>query len=255
MFLDLKGRTALVTGGSGGLGYAMAESLARSGMSLALVDMADDVAESAHRLASEHGVPTTAVSCDVTDRAAVQEAFSQVDEALGSVDVLVNCAGISVMGDSLDIPASVMRRVFDVNVVGTLHCAQELANRCRAGKRAGNIINIASMSSFIVNVPQQQMPYNVSKAAVSMLTKCLAIEWLPIGVRVNAIAPGYFASSMTRQYVDKNEAIGHEWVSRIPIGRMGQPDELGGLVTYLASDESGYMIGQTIVIDGGYTIV
>ena len=224
-------------------------------MSVALVDMSADVAQSARQLAAEHGVSTTAVSCDVTDRAAVENAFSQVDAALGSVDVLVNSAGISVMGASLDVPASVMRKVFDVNVVGTLHCSQELASRCRADKRSGNIVNIASMSSFVVNVPQQQMPYNVSKAAVSMLTKCLAIEWLPIGVRVNAIAPGYFASSMTQQYVDENEAIGQDWVSRIPIGRMGQPDELGGLVTYLASDESRYMIGQTVVIDGGYTIV
>jgi len=255
MFLDLAGRTALVTGGAGGLGYAMADSLAGSGMSVALVDMSADVAQSAQRLAAEHGVSTTSVSCDVTDRAAVENAFSQVDATLGDVDVLVNSAGISVMGDSMELHASVMHKVFDVNVVGTLHCAQALASRCRAGKRPGNVINIASMSSFVVNVPQQQMPYNVSKAAVSMLTKCLAIEWLPIGVRVNAIAPGYFASSMTQQYVDKNQAIANEWVSRIPIGRMGQPDELGGLVTYLASDESRYMIGQTLVIDGGYTIV
>lgn len=255
MFLDLTGRTALVTGGAGGLGYAMAASLARSGMSVALVDMSVDVAQSAHRLAAEHGVPTAAVSCDVTDHVAVENAFSHVEAALGSVDLLVNSAGISVMGDSLVVPASVMREVFDCNVVGTLQCAQALARRCQASKRPGNVINIASISSFIVNIPQQQMPYNVSKAAVSMLTKCLAIEWLPIGVRVNAIAPGYFASSMTQQYVDKNEVIANEWVSRIPIGRMGQPDELGGLVTYLASDESRYMIGQTIVIDGGYTII
>jgi NAD(P)-dependent dehydrogenase (short-subunit alcohol dehydrogenase family) len=130
-----------------------------------------------------------------------------------------------------------------------------LARRCKASQRPGNVINVSSISSSIVNVPQHQAIYNASKAAVGMLTKCLAIEWIDIRVRVNAIAPGYFASEMTRAFIDRNPEIAARWESRIPLGRMGQPDELGGLVVYLASDASRYMLGQTVVVDGGYTIV
>ena len=112
------------------------------------------------------------------------------------------------------------------------------------------------MSSFVVNIPQMQTPYNVSKAAiVPMLTKSLAIEWLPRGIRVNGIAPGYFASDMTRDFVETNPEMAEEWIGKIPAGRMGEPHELGDLLVYLASDRSAYVVGQNILIDGGYTIV
>lgn len=124
-----------------------------------------------------------------------------------------------------------------------------------AAELAATVVNIASMSSFVVNIPQTQTPYNVSKAAVAMLTKSLAIEWLQHGIRVNGIAPGYFASDMTRDFVTANPEMAEEWISRIPAGRMGEPHELGDLLVYLASDRSEYVVGQNILIDGGYTIV
>ena len=111
------------------------------------------------------------------------------------------------------------------------------------------------MSGIIVNVPQHQAAYNVSKAAVAMLTKSLAVEWLPLGIRVNAIAPGYFASDMTREVVAQHPELADEWMSRVPLGRMGEPRELGPLAVYLASDQSSYMVGQNVVIDGGYVLV
>ncbi|HEU0166002.1 MAG TPA: SDR family oxidoreductase, partial [Thermomicrobiales bacterium] len=116
-------------------------------------------------------------------------------------------------------------------------------------------VNVSSMSAFVVNIPQTQTAYNTSKAAVTMFTKSAAIEWLPLGIRVNAIAPGYFASDMTRDFVASNPEMAQEWISRVPSGRMGEPKELGPLVVYLVGDDSEYVVGQSIVIDGGYTIV
>ncbi len=132
---------------------------------------------------------------------------------------------------------------------------QAFAKAAIAAELEATIVNISSMSGFVVNVPQQQAAYNTSKAAVSMLTKSLAVEWLPLGIRVNAIGPGYFASDMTRAFVESNPEMNADWMSRTLAGRMGEPDELGELVVYLASDRSRYVVGQTMIIDGGYMLV
>ncbi|MFV0428773.1 MAG: SDR family oxidoreductase [Arachnia sp.] len=256
MFEDLIGKSALITGGARGLGLGMAQALAGCGVHVGLVDILDSVEQSARKVADEYNVTSVAVIADLTDQRQVVRAFDEVEAGLGApVDILVNSAGVSVFADAIDISPEQWQRVMDINLGATWACAQIQAQRSRDRGRAASIINIASMSSFIVNVPQHQTAYNVSKAAVSMLTKCLAVEWLPLQIRVNAIAPGYFASDITRQFTDQNPELGREWVSRIPLGRMGEPPELGGLVAYLASDESSYVVGQSYVIDGGFTIV
>jgi NAD(P)-dependent dehydrogenase (short-subunit alcohol dehydrogenase family) len=251
---DLAGRVAVVTGGGRGLGLSMAAALARQGMHVALLDVLTDVADVAGRMAQASGVRTAGVFADVTDEASLAAAFDEVAARLGEPTVLVNAAGVALWADSEDVPAADWRRVVDVNLSGTFLACQAFARR-RLGHGGGTIVNIASMSAHIVNVPQHQVAYNASKAGVAHLTASLAVEWADRGVRVNAISPGYFLSDMTRQFTDAHPDLRERWVGAIPAGRMGEPADLDGLVAFLASASSRYITGQSIVIDGGYTLL
>lgn len=249
------GRTAVVTGGARGLGLAMATALAQHGAQLALLDVLDGVAEAARTLSEDTGRAAIGLHCDVTDEESISAAFDAVGAELGTATVLVNAAGIASPTPALDITHAEWAQVLAVNITGTFLPAQQFARRTIAAGLAGTVVNVSSMSGEIVNVPQTQAAYNTSKAAVAMLTKSLAVEWLPSGIRVNAIAPGYFASDMTRDVAANDPQMAQEWQSRIPFGRMGEPDELGDLVVYLASERSRYVVGQNVVIDGGYTLI
>ena len=249
------GRTAVVTGGARGLGFAIAEALAAHGADVALLDRLETVGSSAERLVDSRGVRAIGVTVDVTDQDSVTAAFASVSQQLAVPTVLVNAAGIALGGTALDTPLAEWKQVLDVNLTGTFLACQAFARQAIEAKLAATIVNISSMSGFIVNVPQEQAAYNVSKAGVAMLTKSLAVEWLPLGVRVNSIAPGYFASDMTRTVAEADPDMAAGWVSRIPAGRMGEPAELGDLAVYLASERSRYMVGQNVLIDGGYTII
>ncbi len=251
----LQGQTAVVTGGARGLGLAMASALARHGADVALMDRLDAVHASAQELAATTGRRIVGVTVDITDESSLSAAFDRVEDGLGVARILVNSAGISSGVPALDTRPDEWRRVIDVNLTGTFLAAREFAARVVRASVTATIVNVSSMSGYIVNIPQTQTAYNVSKAGVVMLTKSLAIEWLPKGIRVNAIAPGYFASDMTRDFVAGNPEMVKEWIGRIPEGRMGEPDELGDLVVYLASERSRYVVGQNILIDGGYTVV
>lgn len=255
MFEDLAGRVAVVTGGARGLGLTMAGALARHGVSVGLLDRLPDVTTSADELAAESGTASVGFVADVTDPGSLSAAFDQVEAQLGPVTVLVNSAGISVWSDAEEQSAESWRQVLGVNLDGTFFTCQELARRRKADGRSASIVNVSSMSGSIVNVPQHQTAYNVSKAAITMLTKSLAVEWQPLGIRVNEIAPGYFLSDMTRQFVADNPALAAEWNDRTPAGRMGEPEDLEGAVVYLASDASRYVLGHTLTIDGGYTLL
>ncbi|GAA3712582.1 SDR family NAD(P)-dependent oxidoreductase [Zhihengliuella alba] len=253
----LAGRLIAITGGARGIGLALGLAAARAGARVALLDRLDTVGASARRLTEETGADCLGVEVDVTDPASVEQAFDQVEGALGPADGLVNAAGITLGTPALDIGLEDWNRILAVNVTGTLLTCQAFARRhiARESGREAAVVNVSSMSAFAVNVPQTQAAYNTSKAAVSMLTRSLAVEWLPLGVRVNAIAPGYIASDMTRDFVAQNPEMAEDWVSRIPAGRMGTPEELGDLVVYLLGPGSAYMVGQSLVIDGGYTLV
>lgn len=253
----LLGRVAVVTGGARGLGYAMAGALAHAGADVALLDRLDSVGDAASALQATSGRRCIDVSVDVTAEASVADAFNDVVRELGNADVLVNSAGITLGTPLIETDVEDWQRVFDVNVTGTFIASREFARR-HVDSGRGNpatIVNVSSMSAFAVNIPQTQAAYNTSKAAVSMLTKSAAIEWGRHGIRVNAIAPGYFASDMTRDFVAANPEMAEDWVRRIPAGRMGEPGELGDLLVYLASERSSYVVGQSILIDGGYTSV
>jgi sorbose reductase len=252
---DLDGKVAVVTGGARGLGYSMASALARQGCPVALLDILPEVGDAAARLGNECGVTTSATRVDVTNRESVRSAFEETVRSLGTPEVLVTAAGITTWTDSIDIDAEEWRRVLSINLDGTFFAAQAFAGPLLASDRSGSAVFIGSMSGSIVNVPQHQTSYNTSKAAVAHLAKSLAVEWAGSGIRVNSIAPGYFLSQMTRQFTEQNPELAAGWISRIPLGRMGEPEDLHGLVVYLASESSSYLTGQDIVIDGGYTAI
>ncbi|WP_104090097.1 MULTISPECIES: SDR family oxidoreductase [unclassified Cryobacterium] len=253
MHADLTGKVAVITGGARGLGYSLATALAAQGVSVGLIDLLDGVAESAATLARDYGVATASVRVDVTDAAALDAAFSALESKLGTANLLVTAAGMTLWGDSVDVTPAAWNKVIEVNLNGTFFASQSFARRLLASGAPGSVIFIASMSGLIVNVPQFQASYSASKAAVSHLAKSLAVEWAQSGIRVNAIAPGYFLSDMTRQFTTENPDLATQWTSTIPLGRMGEPEDLHGLTTFLASDASAYITAQTIVIDGGYT--
>lgn len=251
---DLAGRVAVVTGGARGIGFSLASALARQGANVALLDLLPDVEESARRLAAETGVRTASSLADVTDPESVDAAFAAVRDQLGTADVLVTAAGITIWGDSADVEPATWSKVIDVNLSGTFYSTQAFARALLAEGRDGSAVLISSMSGRVVNVPQRQASYNASKAAVDQLAKSLAVEWAP-AIRVNAIAPGYILSDMTRQFTEANPELAADWVSMIPAGRMGEPADLDGVVLLLASSASSYLTGQTLVIDGGYTAI
>ena len=255
MYEDLRDKVAVVTGGARGLGYQMAGALAAHGVEVALVDVLPGVNDSAVTLANANGVRTVGITADVTDAESIGAAVAAIAGSLGVPSILVNAAGITAWGDSVDVTPDAWRRVVEVNLNGTFFSCQAFARSVFAAGGTGSVVNVSSMSGFVVNIPQHQASYNASKAAVDQLTRSLAVEWVSKGIRVNAVAPGYFLSDMTKQFLDANPELGRYWNSLIPAGRMGRPGDLDGLVCFLASDVSQYIVGESIVIDGGYSIV
>ena len=255
MFEDLHGKVAVVTGGARGLGLEMADALSELGCAVALLDVGDGVESSAAGLGERRGVRTMGLHADVTDDAALAAAFDRVVGEMGTPAVLVNAAGIAAWSPAEEMPAAEWRRVIDINLTGTFLTCQAFARVVLAAGTGGSIVNVSSMSAFVVNVPQRQAAYNASKAGVDQLTRSLAVEWVERGIRVNALAPGYFLSDMTRQFIDANPEVGEGWRARVPAGRLGEPPDLRGLVAFLASDASRYVVGESVVIDGGYSIV
>ena len=178
-----------------------------------------------------------------------------VNEALaefGRIDFLMNNAGITLWRAAEDVSEEDWRSVMDVNLNGLFFCCQAVG-RHMIERRCGSIINIASMSGLIVNFPQAQASYNTSKAAVIHLTKSLAAEWASYNIRVNAMAPGYMGTSMAKPFFDDPE-YGGVWINAIPMKRPGDPEELGPIAVFLASEASSYVTGATLIVDGGYTV-
>jgi NAD(P)-dependent dehydrogenase (short-subunit alcohol dehydrogenase family) len=249
----LGGRTALVTGGGRGLGLAMAEAVARAGARVALLDVRDEVHAAAEQLAATTGTEVVGVTADVTDEASVEAALAEVEGGLGVVDALVHAAGVADVTSAMEITPERFRRVVDINLTGTFLVCRAFARRLVDAGRTGSAVTIASMSGLRVNRPQDQAAYNASKAGAAQLTKSLAVEWLPLGIRLNSISPGYFASEQTLDVPRNHPEQFAEWMAHTPAGRMGEPHELGPLAVYLLGDASAYVVGQSIVIDGGYT--
>jgi NAD(P)-dependent dehydrogenase (short-subunit alcohol dehydrogenase family) len=246
----LPGRVAVVTGGNRGLGRAFAHALGEAGATVAV--LARDTAASAAVVGElgDKGVQAAAFEADMADRSAVARAAERITAEFGRVDILVNNAGTCIHRPALEVTEEEWRSVIDVNLTGVWHGCQVFgAAMVEAG--GGVIVNIGSMSGQIVNRPQWQPACNASKAGVHHLTKSLAAEWAPFGVRVNAVAPGYVRTDMTP--IDRPEFAEH-WIGDAPQKRAATPEEIAPAVVFLASPASGFMTGAVLVIDGGYTV-
>jgi NAD(P)-dependent dehydrogenase (short-subunit alcohol dehydrogenase family) len=241
----LDGKVAVVTGGHRGIGLALARALGQAGARVAVAARDPEVAQ-----AAAAGAGAVAVRADVTDPASVQAMLERVTSELGPVDVLVNNAGVCFHRPALEVPDQEWRTVWDVNVDGVWHCSR-LVGAQMIERRHGVIVNVGSISAMIVNRPQMQPAYNASKAAVHQLTKSLAAEWAPHGVRVNALAPGYVKTEMAPVDDPRYKPL---WVDDPPMQRYALPEELGPSLVYLASDASSFMTGSVLVVDGGYTL-
>ncbi len=247
---SLTGKVAVVTGANRGIGRALARALAEAGSDVVLLVRDPDRAAEVVAEVSDLGVRAVAVAADVTSVDQVDDAVGRITDALGRVDILVNNAGACIHRPALEVTAEEWRQVMDVNVNGVWNCAQAFGRQMVA-QGSGVIVNIGSMSANIVNRPQWQPAYNASKAAVHHLTRSLAAEWAPLGVRVNALAPGYISTEMSP--VDEPRFRRH-WIEDAPMRRSGTPEELGPSVVFLASDASAFMTGEVLVIDGGYSL-
>jgi len=250
---SLDGKTSVVTGGARGIGKVVALEMANAGSNIAIVDMLDDVAtETAKEIEQKHGVKAKGYKCDVTNPAQVNAVIDEIASDFGTLDVLFNNAGIVLHKPALDVTPDEWLNVINVNLNGVFFVAQAFAKNLVKNKRPGSIINTASMSGTIVNIPQPQASYNASKAAVIHLTKSLAIELAPHEIRVNSISPGYIETDLTahvrKDWID-------EWLKLTPTRRMGQPEELASMVVLLAGDSSKFTNGSDIIMDGAFTCV
>ncbi|ABF44294.1 short-chain dehydrogenase/reductase SDR (plasmid) [Deinococcus geothermalis DSM 11300] len=239
----LDGRHALVTGGAQGIGFEIARGLAQAGARVTIADLNPDVGEGAAR-----ELDGTFERLNVTDA----DAVADLARRLPDVDVLVNNAGIVRNAPAEDTPDDDWRAVLSVNLDGVFWCCREFGRTMLARGR-GAIVSTASMSGLISNHPQPQAAYNASKAAVIHLTRSLAGEWASRGVRVNAVAPGYTATPLTRRGLETPEWR-ETWLKETPLGRLAEPREIAPAVLYLASDAASFVTGHTLVVDGGYTV-
>ncbi|WP_301147677.1 SDR family oxidoreductase [Mycobacterium simiae] len=246
---DLTGKTALVTGASTGIGKKVAEAYLQAGARVAIAARHPDALETVAAELDSMGGAVLPIACDVTQPDQVTRMVERVTAELGGIDVAVCNAGIINLTPLLDMSPEEFHTIQATNVTGVFLTAQAAARAMVTQGRGGSIINTASMSGHIINVPQPAGHYCTSKAAVIHLTKAMAVEFARHNIRVNSISPGYIRTELVEPMAEYHRL----WEPKIPLGRIGRPDELTGLYLYLASAASSYMTGSDVVIDGGYT--
>ena len=248
---DLKGKTAVVTGGSIGLGAQMATGLAEAGANLVIAArQVERCAELCTKL-EENGIRAIAVACDVSNAESCQNLVDTTVKEFGSIDILVNNAGYTERAYALNYPMDKWQQVIDLNLTGLFQLSA-MAARVMKEQGRGKIINITSVAGFGGAMPEAQntVAYNASKAAVTTLTKDLACKWARYGIYVNAIAPGFFPTHMSGGLLEKNQ---HLVLPRVPLNRLGGEDDLKGAVVFLSSAASDYVTGHCLMVEGGQT--
>jgi NAD(P)-dependent dehydrogenase (short-subunit alcohol dehydrogenase family) len=254
MFLEelfsLRGKVVLVTGGGHGIGQVVARGLAKAGAEVAILQRSDP--REALKEIRDDGNTAYWVKADVSDEKAVDAAIAKIVERSGRLNVVFNNAGICIHKGTLEASIAEWRQVIDINLTGEYIVARSAARVMMEKGIKGSIINMASMSGSIVNIPQWQASYNASKAGIIHMTKSLAIEWADAGIRVNSLSPGYIATPMS---TETPQELKDAWLPLMPLHRMGKPEELISAVIYLASDSSAYTTGLDLIVDGGYSII
>ncbi len=249
--MRLDGKVSFVTGGARGIGKSIATALAEAGSHVVIVDMDLEESEKTAAEIAQLGVETLAIKTDVTDEADVNRMIDTILAKFGKIDVAFCNAGICINAPAAEMTYAQFKKVIDVNLNGVFLTSQAAA-KVMLKQGRGSIINTASMSGHIVNVPQPQCGYNASKAGVIMLTKSMAVEFAKSGVRVNSISPGYIGTDLVLEAPHLKVLI-DQWNALSPIGRLGRPDELQAIAVYLAGDASDFTTGSDFVVDGAFT--
>jgi 2-dehydro-3-deoxy-D-gluconate 5-dehydrogenase len=246
---ELTGRVALVTGGNGGLGRSIALAFARAGADVAILGRNPQKNAAVLKELEAIGVRSTAIQTDITDSAQIEPAVASAEKALGPIGILVNNAGIGVVGRSLELSLEDWNRVVAINLTACFLMAKAAA-ASMVKRKSGKIINISSMYGLFGNAMAPS--YSATKGALIQLTRSQAIEFAPHNIQVNVIAPGYFETDLTAPL--KELPFLQQVIARTPAGRWGQPDECGGAAVFLAAQASDFVTGATLVVDGGYSI-
>ncbi|MDQ0269173.1 SDR family oxidoreductase [Cytobacillus purgationiresistens] len=244
----LKGKVAVVTGGGRGIGQTVSIGLAKAGAEIVILCRSG--AEETVKMIEDEGGKAYWIATDVTKEESVDAAFSEILNRSGAVNIVINNSGICMHQSTLEATVAEFREVIDVNLTGQFIVARAAGKVMIDRGIRGSIINVASMSGSIVNVPQIQCSYNASKAAVIHMTKSLAAEWAQYQIRVNSLSPGYVATTMS---MDTSQELKDTWMKLVPMHRMANPEELMPAVLYLACDASGYTSGSDVIVDGAYT--
>ncbi|HMQ02936.1 MAG TPA: glucose 1-dehydrogenase [Pyrinomonadaceae bacterium] len=246
--LDLDGKCAVVIGGTSGIGRAIAHGLAEAGADVVCTSRRPEQVDAAALEIEDRGRRTIRITSDVSDRGTLEALRDKCIESFGKVDILVNCAGRTKRGPTVDFADDEWNAIIDTNLNGTLRACQ-VFGRHMVEKKYGRIINIASLSTFVALL--EVAAYSASKAAVASLTKSLALEWAKDGVNVNAIAPGVFITDLNHKLLTDTPR-GNEFLLRTPMGRFGKVEELAGAAVFLASDAASFVTGEVLVVDGGF---
>lgn len=254
MHIDLSGKTALLTGAAGGLGLQQAMALAGAGAHVIATDRDEAQTRAALDAAGGARGKVTVHALDVTDDAACETLVQDLAAAGQGVDILVNNAGISIPGPVLDYPGDSFDRTMAVNLRGLYQLSQSVARSMVARETGGAIVNLASIGGMVVDGPVSSA-YDATKAAVIQLTKNFAVELAHAGIRVNAVAPGYIATEMTRRYLEDPDYLADLVTHKIPMGRVGQPEEVAQAIVFLASPMASYITGHTLNVDGGWVAI
>jgi NAD(P)-dependent dehydrogenase (short-subunit alcohol dehydrogenase family) len=250
--MKLKDKVAIITGGGGGIGRVVCLRFVREGAKLAIVDMDEEAAKEAVGLIEAEGGTALVKIADVTDSGAVDRAVAEIWDEFGTIDVLVNTAGIFRGAKVHEFPNDWWEQTIDVNLNGTMYCTRAVTKIWMERKMPGRVINFGSLSSYVA--VEGSAAYCAAKAAVLLYTRVAGLELARYGINVNCVAPGPVDTPMLDQSVRTSPEREAEWLAKMPIGRFLQPEEIAGVVTFLASDDASSLVGECIACDGGYII-